>query len=168
MRSASSGSTSQASLTPEDSIETSPAPIQLTRAPRPSSSSAIASTSRILGTLRSTTSSSVSRHAARIGSAPFLFPAGTIVSASEAPPSITNFSIWSGRLAAAPGACRRRREGRKAGRGALQRLSYRNRHARWCFAPGGLGPPYRVGLLALATASHAGRGGGDAGLRAAV
>src|SRR5207302_660069 len=46
---------------------------------------------------RRMTSSSVSRHAARIGSAPFLFPAGATVPDNGTPPSITNFSI---------GACR--------------------------------------------------------------
>ena len=64
-----------------------------TRAPSCSSSSVIASTSRIRGTLRRITSSSVSRHAARMGSAPFLLPAGTIVPDRGTPPSITNFSI---------------------------------------------------------------------------
>ncbi len=59
------------------------------------SSAIIASTSLIRGTLRRITSSSVSRQAARIGSAPFLLPAGTIVPDSGTPPSITNFSIGS-------------------------------------------------------------------------
>src|ERR1700751_3735105 len=53
----------------------------------------IASTSLIRGTLRRITSSSVSRHAARIGSAPFLLPAGVMVPERGLPPSITNFSI---------------------------------------------------------------------------
>ena len=61
------------------------------RAPR--AAATIASTSLIRGTLRRITSSSVSRQAARIGSAPFLLPAGTIVPDSGTPPSITNFSI---------------------------------------------------------------------------
>src|SRR5580704_5892473 len=92
IRSASSRSTSQLS-TLEASIEISPGPIHWTRAPSCSSSSVIASTSLILGTLRRITSSSVSRHAARIGSAPFLLPAGVTVPARGLPPSITNFSI---------------------------------------------------------------------------
>src|SRR3712207_8573332 len=41
--------------------------------------SSIVSTSRMRGTLRTTTSSSVSTEAARIGSAPFLLPAGVTV-----------------------------------------------------------------------------------------
>ncbi len=45
-------------------------------AERPRAAAIIASTSLIRGTLRRITSSSVSRHAARIGSAPFLLPAG--------------------------------------------------------------------------------------------
>ena len=58
-----------------------------------SRSASIASTSAIRGTLRSTTGSSVKRQAARIGRAPFLLPAGTIVPESGTPPSMTNFSI---------------------------------------------------------------------------
>ena len=59
--------------------------------------SIIASTSRMRGTLRTITSSSVRTLAARIGSAPFLFPAGTIVPDSGTPPSMTNFSMSFGR-----------------------------------------------------------------------
>src|ERR687890_758589 len=59
----------------------------------------IAPTSLIFGTLRTTTSSSVRTEAARIGRAPFLLPAGTIVPDSAVPPSMTNFSI-GGRLPA--------------------------------------------------------------------
>ena len=59
----------------------------------PARISSIASTSRMRGTLRTTTGSSVRTHEARIGSAPFLFPAGTMVPESGAPPSITNFSM---------------------------------------------------------------------------
>ena len=44
------------------------------------------------GTLRSVTGSSVSRHAARIGSAPFLFPEARTRPESGWPPSITNDS----------------------------------------------------------------------------
>ena len=109
IRVASSRSTSCTS-TPEASTTTSPGPIQSARAPRPSSSSIIASTSLIRGTLRRITSSSVSRHAARIGSAPFLLPAGTIVPLSGTPPSMTNFSIGigegTGSLAAVRRPCR--------------------------------------------------------------
>ena len=56
------------------------------------SSSTIVSTSRIRGTFESVTGSSVSRHAARIGSAPFLFPAARMRPPSGWPPSITNDS----------------------------------------------------------------------------
>ena len=58
------------------------------------------------GTLRTTTSSSVRTHAARIGSAPFLFPAGTIVPDSGTPPSMTNFSMSFARRPPAPGPAR--------------------------------------------------------------
>ena len=50
-------------------------PIHSTSAPRVRSSSLIVSTSRIRGTFDSSTGSLVSRHAAMIGSAAFLFPA---------------------------------------------------------------------------------------------
>ena len=50
-----------------------------TRTPRPAISSSIASTSRMRGMLRSTTSSGVSRHAARAGSAAFLLPDASMV-----------------------------------------------------------------------------------------
>jgi putative nucleotidyltransferase with HDIG domain len=50
------------------------------------------STSRIRGTFDSVTVSSVSRHAARIGSAPFLLPAARTRPESGLPPSITNES----------------------------------------------------------------------------
>ena len=53
----------------------------------------MASTSRIRGTLRSNTSSSVRSVAARIGRAAFLLPAGSSVPESGCPPSMTNFSI---------------------------------------------------------------------------
>ena len=52
----------------------------------------MSSTSEIRGTLRRITSSWVSRHAPRIGSAPFLLPAAVMVPDSGTPPSITNFS----------------------------------------------------------------------------
>ena len=63
------------------------------RAPRCTSSSTIASTSRMRGTLRSTTSSAVSSVAASAGSAAFLLPAGTSVPDRGAPPSMMNFSM---------------------------------------------------------------------------
>ena len=78
--------------TVELSISTSLSLSHSTRAPSSASSVTMASTSLIRGTLRRITSSSVSRQAARIGSAPFLFPAAVIVPESGAPPSITNFS----------------------------------------------------------------------------
>src|SRR6478735_8560788 len=61
--------------------------------PSPRRTRSIASTSRMRGTLRTRTSSEVSTEAARIGRAPFLFPAGTIVPLSGTPPSMTNFSM---------------------------------------------------------------------------
>ena len=54
-------------------------PVHSTSAPTSASSATIVSTSRMRGTFVSVTGSSVSRHAARIGSAPFLFPAARIV-----------------------------------------------------------------------------------------
>ncbi len=66
---------------------------QLTSTPIAARISSIASTSRMRGTLQTTTSSSVRTLAARIGSAPFLLPAGTIVPDSGTPPSMTNFSM---------------------------------------------------------------------------
>src|SRR4051794_37164478 len=74
---------STSALSSRDSIST----------PRCSSSSSMASTSRIRGTLRSTTSSSVRRHAASTGSAAFLLPAGTTVPERGYPPSMKNFSM---------------------------------------------------------------------------
>ena len=70
------------------------APRQSTETPSARRMSSIASTSLIRGTLPTTTSSSVSSALARIGNAPFLFPAGRIVPDSGTPPSITNFSIF--------------------------------------------------------------------------
>ena len=61
-------------------------------APRSASSSTIVSTSRIRGTFVSVTGSSVSRHAARIGSAAFLLPAARTRPQSGRPPSMTNDS----------------------------------------------------------------------------
>ena len=67
--------------------------LRVTFTPSRSSSPSIDSTSRIRGTLRTTSSSSVSRQAARIGSAAFLFPAGTISPESGTPPWMMNFSM---------------------------------------------------------------------------
>ena len=61
--------------TPRASIRTSFGAEPLVSAPRSSSSSTIVSTSRIRGTFASVTGSPASSVAARIGSAPFLFPA---------------------------------------------------------------------------------------------
>src|SRR3954454_707344 len=61
--------------------------------PRSASRASIASTSRMRGTLWSTTSSSVRRLHASSGSAAFLLPAGTIVPDSGTPPSIRSFSM---------------------------------------------------------------------------
>src|SRR4249919_2350955 len=67
-------------------------PSHSTSAPMSASSSSIVSTSRIRGTFASITGSSVSRQAARIGSAPFLFPAAAIRPERGWAPSITNDS----------------------------------------------------------------------------
>src|SRR6059036_1323711 len=64
-----------------------------TRTPSPSRMRSIASTSRMRGTLRTTTSSAVRADAARMGRAAFLLPAGTTVPDNGVPPSMTNFSI---------------------------------------------------------------------------
>src|SRR5919204_1347142 len=61
-------------------------------APRSAISSTIVSTSRIRGTFLKTTGSGLSRQPARIGSAPFLFPAARIVPLSDRAPSMTNDS----------------------------------------------------------------------------
>ena len=66
---------------------------QLTSTPIAARISSIASTSRMRGTLATVTSSSVRRALARIGRAPFLFPAGTMVPDNGTPPSMTNFSM---------------------------------------------------------------------------
>src|SRR3954471_81406 len=74
-----------------------------TLTPTLSSSSSIVVTSRIRGTLETTTSSSVSRQAARIGSAAFLLPAGVTLPDSGTPPSMTNFSMGGSALSNRPG-----------------------------------------------------------------
>ena len=61
--------------------------------PRRSRIAICASVSRIRGTFWSWISSSVSRQAARIGSAAFLLPAAAISPLSGSPPWITNFSV---------------------------------------------------------------------------
>src|ERR671923_34446 len=73
-------------------IRTSFGPIHSASAPRSAISSTIVSTSRIRGTFRKTTGSGLSMQPARIGSAPFLFPAARIVPLSDRAPSITNDS----------------------------------------------------------------------------
>src|ERR671931_446926 len=62
------------------------------RAQRSAISSTIVSTSRMRGTFRSTTGSALSTHAARIGSAPFLFPEARMEPCSDRAPSMTNDS----------------------------------------------------------------------------
>ena len=64
-----------------------------TSAPRSSSSRAITSTSPIRGTLVRTHSSSVSRQAARIGSAAFLLPSTATRPSSRCPPSMSSVDI---------------------------------------------------------------------------
>ena len=61
------------------------------------SSSSIVSTSRMRGTFESVTGSLASTVAARIGSAPFLFPAAVTVPDRRRPPSIAKASISSER-----------------------------------------------------------------------
>ncbi len=69
---------------------TSLGPTHSASAPTWRSSAIIVSTSLILGTFSSVTGWSVSRQAARIGSAAFLFPAARTLPERRAPPSITN------------------------------------------------------------------------------
>src|SRR3954469_11546369 len=76
---------------------------QSTLTPTLSSSSIIVVTSWIRGTLETTTSSSVSKQAARIGSAAFLLPAGVTLPDSGTPPSMTNFSMGGSALSNRPG-----------------------------------------------------------------
>ena len=72
---------------------TSFGPVQSTSTPMSARSSSIVSTSRIRGTLCSSTGSLVSTQAARIGSTPFLFPAALTVPCRACPPSITKDSV---------------------------------------------------------------------------
>ena len=70
----------------------------VTSAPMSASSSSIVSTSRMRGTLERLTGSPASTVAARIGSAPFLFPAAVTVPWRRRPPSMTKDSIsWEAR-----------------------------------------------------------------------
>src|SRR6266542_3907446 len=88
-----SSSSSSRLLTPAARIWTSFTPDHSASAPTSASSATIVSTSRMRGTFLNVTSSSVSRQAARIGSAPFLLPAARTVPDRRAPPSITKDSI---------------------------------------------------------------------------
>ena len=78
---------------------TSFGPVQPASAPRSPSRSIIVSTSRMRGTFVNVTGSSVRSVAARIGSAPFLFPATRIVPLSWRAPSIENASASAGATA---------------------------------------------------------------------
>ena len=71
---------------------TSFSPVHSASAPSAAISAIIVSTSRMRGTLLSTTGSLVSRQAASIGSAPFLFPAARTRPLRRCPPSITKDS----------------------------------------------------------------------------
>ena len=93
MRSASSRETVASGSTPAAQSATSLSSRHSTLTPSPLRIRSIASTSRIRGTFAITTSSSVRTEAARMGRAPFLFPAGVTVPDSGTPPSITNFCI---------------------------------------------------------------------------
>src|SRR5207248_7282241 len=86
---------------PVASTRTSFAPVHVASAPRSTSSSSIVSTSRMRGTFESTTGPSASRHAERIGNAPFLLPAARTVPLSLRAPSITNASASAGATAIA-------------------------------------------------------------------
>src|SRR6186997_452014 len=85
----SSGSSSVFS-TEDVSTVTSFAPLHAAFAPRAERSCTIVSTSRIRGTLETTTGPVASTVAARIGSAPFLLPAARTVPDTGRPPSMTN------------------------------------------------------------------------------
>src|SRR4029453_16243569 len=79
--------------TPSGSTRTSFGPTHSASAPRSARSSTIVSTSRMRGTFESWTSSVASTHAARIGSAAFLFPEARTVPDSGRPPSMTKDCI---------------------------------------------------------------------------
>src|SRR4029450_10612866 len=78
---------------PRGSMRTWLGPLRSTVAPVEATSSSIVSTSRIWGTLCSTTGSSASSEAATMGRAAFLFPAGRMVPLSGCPPLMTKLSI---------------------------------------------------------------------------
>ena len=99
---------------------------QATSTPSCSSRAICASVSRIRGTRCSSTSSSVSRQAARIGSAAFLLPATVSSPESGTPPWITNFSIVPARVTTVMG--RRLKIGIGGGRGAARAAG---RSTRW-------------------------------------
>ena len=88
-----STSSSSVLLTPVGSIVMSFSAVQSTSAPMSASSSSIVCTSRMRGTFVRWTGSVASTQAARIGKAPFLFPAARIVPPSGRPPSITKACI---------------------------------------------------------------------------
>ena len=88
-----SSSSTATSETPAAQRRTLLSATQATSTPSRSSSAICASVSRIRGTRCSSSSSSVSRQAARIGSAAFLLPATVSSPESGAPPWMTNFSI---------------------------------------------------------------------------
>ena len=108
--------------------------------------------SRMRGTLCSTTSSSVRRAHASSGRAAFLFPAGTIVPESGAPPWMTNFSIEARARGGVAGA-------RRARVTAMSTASF----ARRC-----LDPFPRVDRVGVAAQARARRRGRDARLRGAL
>ena len=93
---AESSSSGEVSPTASACRRSSLAAVHATFTPRRSSIASCASVSRIRGTFWSSTSSSVSRQAARIGRAAFLLPAAVISPVSGAPPWITNFSVMAG------------------------------------------------------------------------
>src|SRR5919198_3312829 len=87
-----SSASSSCDVSSDACTRTSLSPVHSISAPRSPISAIIVSTSRIRGTLRSTTDSVASRHAARIGRAPFLFPAAVTRPFSGCPPSMTKYS----------------------------------------------------------------------------
>ena len=103
------------------------------------------------GTLRTTTSSSVRSARARIGSAPFLFPAGTIVPDSGTPPSMTNFSMRGRRFGARTGP-RPRRLARVT---AMPHASFRARRPGPSSASGRESDSLRRHMLAVEAAMRA-------------
>src|SRR5215216_5643127 len=78
---------------PRGSMRTWLGAVRSTLAPVEATSSSMVSTSRIWGTLCSTTGSSASRQAATMGSAAFLFPDGRMVPLSGCPPLMTKLSM---------------------------------------------------------------------------